>query len=201
MNRKIKFTLSALMLSTIIFACAPATTTADTEATATTTEDARKTTDLSIAYINNDTLITYYNLFIDLRGDYETKATKIQTELQNKSRALERKMVSAQEKVEKGLVTRSEAMQLEQSLQTEQQSLITYRDKVLAELAEEEQVMSNKLRNAIDTYIAKYNETAKYDLILNQNAATNVIMLGNPDLDITQDIIKGLNAEYLPSAK
>ncbi|MFI3267854.1 MAG: OmpH family outer membrane protein [Rikenellaceae bacterium] len=191
-----KLTLSALVFSTVIFACTPATGTVEVQADATESKAAHKTTDLSIAIINNDSLIANYDFYIDLTGEYEVKAEKIQTELQNKSRALERKMVSAQEKVEKGLVTRTEAAQLEQSLQADQQELIAYRDKVVQELSEEEQVMSNKLRNAIDTYLAKYNETAQFDMILNQNAATSITMIYNPDLDITAEIIKGLNEEY-----
>lgn len=199
MNRKIKFAVAAFAVSTMVFSCKPQTATNDVEGAKSEVSESKGgvVSDLKIAYINNDTLINNYEFFVELKTAYESKAEKIQAELQNKSRALERKMVSAQEKVEKGLVTRAEAMQLEQSLQSDQQQLMAYRDKVLAELGEEEQVMFNKLQDAVTTYIDKFNETAKYDLILNQNSTTNTIIIGNPNLDITKEVLEGLNKDYV----
>lgn len=200
MNRKFRLTLTAFVASTLfISACDSATSTTKIEDTATVVEnDVKKTKgNLNIAYINNDSLLSKYEFFIELSGDFEKKTTKVQKELETRGRSLERKMVSAQEKIEKGLVTRADAMKLQQSLQQEQQELIAYRDKVLAELGEEEQVMSNQLYYSVNDYIKKYNEDAKYDLILNQNSATNTIIIGSPDLDITAEVLEGLNKEYI----
>lgn len=61
-------------------------------------------------------------------------------------------------------------------------------------LAEEVAKTQETLIKAIDNYIAKYNETKKYDVILHKDAAAYL----NPALDITQEIIDGLNGQSKP---
>lgn len=56
-------------------------------------------------------------------------------------------------------------------------------------LAEETAKVQETIMKAIENYVAKYNETKKYDVILHKDAATYL----NPALDITDEIIAGLN--------
>jgi Skp family chaperone for outer membrane proteins len=63
----------------------------------------------------------------------------------------------------------------------------------MSELSEEEGVMSRKVIDAIQVYVEKYNVDKKYALIL--NAAT--IIVGTPSMDITSEILNGLNQEYI----
>ena len=48
-------------------------------------------------------------------------------------------------------------------------------------------------------FLKSYNEDKKFDLILSK-AGDNILM-GNKKLDITQDVINGLNKRYKPTAK
>ncbi|HIS33650.1 MAG TPA: OmpH family outer membrane protein [Candidatus Avirikenella pullistercoris] len=155
----------------------------------------------NIVYVNNDTLINGYLLFKELEGKYREKAEKVQSELESRTRSLERKAADYQEKVTKGLVTRAQALEIEQGLQTDQQSLLQYRDQVMTDLAEEEQVMFNNIWHNIIEYLNKYNEEKGYDMILNNNGATNTILVGNPALDITKEVMEGLNKEYTANQK
>lgn len=154
-----------------------------------------------IVYFNMDSLVSNYTMFKDLSADFKVKADKIDKELEQKGRSFETKVKSSQEKIEKGLVTRSEAEQMSQELGQEQQQVIAYRDKMLGEMQEEQTVMQNKIFDAIQTYLKKYNAEKNYALILNTNAMTNTVMIGDPSLDITQELIDGLNAEYVPAKK
>ena len=38
-------------------------------------------------------------------------------------------------------------------------------------------------------------------MIITTSAATNTVIVGNPALDITQDVLTGLNNEYIKSKK
>ena len=51
--------------------------------------------------------------------------------------------------------------------------------------------------DSIKTYVKKYNETHQYALILTTSTTTQVVMEGNVSLDITQDVLAGLNEEYI----
>lgn len=150
----------------------------------------------NIVYINNDSLISGYKLYTELSETLKSKQEKIVAELEGKSKSFESRAISFQEKAQKGLITRAQGMETQQKLEAEQQSLLQYRDKVLAEIQEEETVMFNNIWNNVSEYLKEYNAEKQYDLILNQNSATNCILVGNPALDITKEVLEGLNKKY-----
>ena len=55
----------------------------------------------------------------------------------------------------------------------------------------------NQVMYAIKTYLEEYNKEHNFAAILTTTDATNVVMVGAPALDITQEIVEGLNAEYI----
>ena len=148
-----------------------------------------------IAYVRIDTLINQYNMYIDLRAAYEEKAKKADTELTSKSRSLERQVRDYQEKIQNGLVTRSQAQSIEEDLTRQQQNFIQHRDKVMGEMAEEEQVMLNQIQYSITEFIKDLNKDYQYDLILSTTGSTPILS-GNPALDITSTVLEGLNKKY-----
>lgn len=150
-----------------------------------------------IVFIQIDTLVNQYDMFSDLRSELEGKATVIQNDLNKKSRAFENDVKDFEANIQKGLLTRSQAETQQAALQNRQQELQNYSAQKQMEMQEEESVMINKVMDAIKTYVAKYNKTHQYSLIITTSATTNVIMEGNKGLDITQDILTGLNEEYI----
>lgn len=150
-----------------------------------------------IVYIQIDSLINNYDMFNDLRSELEGKATKIQNDLNKKSRAFENDAKDFEEKLNKGLLTRSQAENMQASLLQRQQELQNYTQQKQMEMAEEETVMLNKVMDAIKTYVKQYNEAHQFALILTTSSSTQVVIEGDPSLDITQDVLKGLNEEYI----
>ncbi|MEG2121658.1 MAG: OmpH family outer membrane protein, partial [Rikenellaceae bacterium] len=78
----------------------------------------------------------------------------------------------------------------------EEQSLMNYGRNMEATLQEEQGVLMNKVSFAVKEYITKFNNAKKYSLILNTNAMTSVVIAGDPALDITNEVVDGLNKEY-----
>ena len=150
-----------------------------------------------IVYINTDSLIYGYNMYKDLSSEFQLKAEKIQKELNMKASIFETQYKSFQNKVEKGLVTRSQAQQLEQDLQKEQQVLVGYRDEKMKDLQEQEAVMTNNISENVRLYINKFNATKKYKMIISTSISTNVVVAADPSLDVTTEVLTGLNAEYV----
>ena len=150
-----------------------------------------------VVYIQIDSLINKYDMFNDLRSELESKATKIQNDLNKKSRAFENDAKNFEEKLNKGLLTRSQAETMRASLMQRQQELQNYTQQKQMEMAEEETVMINTVMDAIKTYVKEYNKSHQFALILTTSATTQVVMEGNPALDITKDILTGLNEEYI----
>jgi outer membrane protein len=147
-----------------------------------------------IAYIRLDSIIQKYDYYHDLKRDFEQKAKKKEDEFRSKMNALQTDAKTFQEQYNKMLLTNSEAEEQRQRLEQRDNDLreVEY-PKMMSELREEETVMSRKVLDAIQVYVEKYNVEKKYSLIL--NAAT--VMVGTPSMDITSEILSGLNREYI----
>ena len=161
--------------------------------TATTTEAVAG----DIVYLRLDTLMMQYDMYSDLQSAFEAKAQTIESDLNKKGRKLESDIKNFENQINKGLLTRSAAEQQNASLQQRQVNLQNEAAQKQQELAEESQVLLNQVMFAIQTYLEEYNKDHNFAAILSTTAATNVVMVGAPALDITQEIVEGLNAEYI----
>ena len=150
-----------------------------------------------IVYINLDTLVNQYDMYNDLRTELESKVSAIENDLNKKGRALENDMKSFQEKMQKGLLTRSQMETMQNDLMARDQELRNLSQQKQMELAEEESVMYNRVMDAIRTYVDNYNKDKQFSLILTTTAATNSIISGDQGLNITTEVINGLNQEYI----
>lgn len=157
------------------------------------------TTELSAnftaAWVNVDTVLNRYDMYFDMRKELEVNSRKLEAELNSKSRTFEKEAMDFQDKVQKGLVTRSEAQQLQTTLANKEQELYRLRDEMRMQLAEEEQVKLRKIQNSITEFLKEYNEDKGYHIILSSTFG-GPMLYGHPSLDITADVVKGLNAKY-----
>ena len=150
-----------------------------------------------IVFIRLDTLMMQYDMYSDLQSAFEAKAQNADTELNKKARKLESDIKNFENQIQKGLLTRSAAEQQNTSLQQRQANLQNEAAQKQQELAEESQVLMNQVMYAIQSYLEEYNKEHNFAAILTTTAASNVVMVGAPALDITQEIVDGLNAEYI----
>ena len=134
-------------------------------------------------------------MYLDLRGDYEVKAKKVENELTSKGRSLEKDVRDYQDKAQKGLMTRSQMAETEEKLQKQQQTFMQHRDTAMQEMAEEEQVMLNQIHYSIVEYLKEFNKDYRYGMIISTTAA-GPILNADPMLDITSVVLKGLNEKY-----
>ena len=160
-----------------------------------------ETSNGGIVYIRLDSVINAYDMYNDLRITLEGKVSSIENEINKKGRALENDIKSFQEKMGKGLLTRSQAETMSEELQRRQQELQLYSQQKQMEIAEEENVMINQVMNEIRLFVASYNSQNNYSLILTTTEATNTVISGESALDISKDIIEGLNKEYVANKK
>ena len=147
------------------------------------------------AWVNVDTVLNSYDMYFDMRKELEVNSRKLEAELNAKSRTFEKEAMDFQDKVQKGLVTRSEAQQLQTTLANKEQELYRLREEMRMQLAEEEQVKLRKIQNSITEFLKEYNEDKGYHIILSSTFG-GPMLYGHPALDITNDVVKGLNTKY-----
>ena len=149
-----------------------------------------------IVYVDLDRILMEYDMANDLRSVVETKVQNIQAEVNRRGQKLEKEVASYQEKIQKGLMTRSVAEAQGQKLQEQEIDFNNYAAQKQQEINEEQVVMMNQLGDAIQTFINKYNEEKQYAMILTNSGGAPVIT-ADPALDITEAVLAGLNEEYI----
>ena len=156
---------------------------------------------MKIAFVEIDSLLTKYNFWNDLTEQMIKKEENTRTTLNEKGKKLEKEAAEFQRKYENnGFISPERAQQENQRLQKQQQELEALQQKLMNDLAAENQKNSLELRDSINSFLKVYNQTKGYDLIISNTAFDN-LLYGNPAYNITNEIVEGLNARYNPSIK
>ena len=144
-------------------------------------------------YVDLDTILSRYNLAKDyneamlrLQNNAESQMKQHQTKIQNFATSIQNKMQN------NGYLSEASYKQDEQkyvSMQSDAQRSMQNLQNNIAQAADQAQKCIN---GSINAFIKEYNKTRGYDAILFK-AATLYI---NPELDITNEVVEGLNARY-----
>jgi outer membrane protein len=153
-----------------------------------------------IAFINLDTVIYKFDMFFDRREDLMVKQKKAEAELNSKGTQYEKNAKDYQDKVNKGLITRATAAEMEQALYQQQQELVTLRDKLQSNLLEEEQVMNRQIIEYITSYLEENKSEYNYQYIFGKSFGS-VVLYGDPGHDITGKVLDELNKKYQAEKK
>ncbi|MBP9990199.1 MAG: OmpH family outer membrane protein [Bacteroidales bacterium] len=150
---------------------------------------------LKIAYIDSDSILAHYQYAKDMEADllkyknakeksYTQQMNQFQTDYQNYLKTGATLSLSQQQAKEAELKQRAE-------------KLSTLEQDLMAQIAERQVSENTKLLNAIFGFVKEYNEAnQKFDVILRKTFDNSPTMYMNPGMDITQEIIDGLNEEY-----
>ena len=194
--KRIASLLSAALVAGLFFSACKnvSTTTAAPDTKADTTAAAG-----SIVFFNIDKVVESYDMANDLRSVVETKVSGIQAEIDRRGNKLQKDANDFQNKMDKGLLTTSVANAQYQKLQQQQNEYQQYVVRKQQEMQEEQQVMLNQIMNAIAEFVQAYNVEKQYALILTTSGdiLPAPVVTGSAKLDITQEILDGLNAEYV----
>lgn len=150
---------------------------------------------VKVAYINTDTLMAKYQYAKDLEKELQTFQANKETSYQRQAEQL---LKEEQEYLKTGAnMTLSQQKAKEEEFQRReaelQQLQITYAQQIQDKTLKE----SEKMTNAVYAFIREYNEAnQKFDIILSKSFSNTPILYGNPGMDITNEIIEGLNKEY-----
>lgn len=156
---------------------------------------------MKIAYVEIDSLLTKYRYWNDLNEMMIQKEENIRTTLNEKAKELDQEMREFQRKLENnGFASRERAEQENLRISQKQRDLQQLQEKLYADLQAENQKNSLQLRDSINSFLKVYNQKKGYSLIISNTQLDN-LLFADKSLDITQEIVDGLNARYTPSTK
>jgi outer membrane protein len=150
-------------------------------------------TDLKIAYINSDTVLKYYEYLDVNRKVLEGKTQKLEQEFRNRAQGLQNEIANYQRTVNN--LTLSQVKALEEDLGKKQQNLQLYQQSLGQQLAEEEAKLNRELYDRITAYLKIYGKDNDLQVVFKYDPSSDVLY-GGESLDITEDVVKGLNESY-----
>lgn len=149
--------------------------------------------DLSIAYINSDSVLKHYEFLKDNQVVIEAKTKKMDSDYRNRAQSLQNEITAYQRNVSN--LTIGQARALEEDLTKKQQNLQMYQQSLSQELMNEESKLNKELYDRITTYLKKYGQENGLQVVLKFDPTSDVLY-GVEALDITNIVVKGLNDEY-----
>ncbi|SIQ96961.1 periplasmic chaperone for outer membrane proteins Skp [Pontibacter lucknowensis] len=170
------------------------------QATVTSTTSANSSDTLAtaavadIVYINSDSLLSNYEYFKDARTRFQSKTQKAEKDLQAKAAAFEKDVQNYQRTG--GNMTVEQRASTEQKLSQRQQQLQQQSQTTGNQLATEEAEEMKKIYDRVEAYLQKLSQERGYKMVLTYSRGQSAILYGDNSLDITQEVLAGLNSEY-----
>ena len=149
---------------------------------------------IKLAYVEVDSIMTRYQFATEYAAVLKKKMETIQSTLNNKGLALQKDVADFQNKIQQGSITQEQATAMQSALQKKQAQLQNLQESLTAQYQEMQDTYNKSLHDSIQHFLASFNQSYKYDLIISKSGDN--ILLGNSKMDITDEVIKGLNKRY-----
>ena len=195
MKKNLLKTMSLAAVATLALAsCNQSNPQADAQAEAKQTAP----TELKIAYVEVDSIMTQCKFCKDYSLILQKKGQNIQNTLAAKQQQLQAAAANFQQKVQQNAYTREQAEGIQAGLQKQSNDLQALDQRLSNEFQVETAKYNNALRDSIQHFLAAYNKDKKYSLILSK--AGDNLLYADKAYDITNEVIAGLNKAYKPTA-
>lgn len=150
---------------------------------------------LKIVYVNLDTIMYRYEFALDINKEMISKEARISATLDGKRKKLEEEIADFEYRCNaKLLATEEQFIEERDKIIKKEQEFVKQRDELYMQLESENMARSKELRDSINSYILEHNQTKGYDFILTKIGDN--ILYANSTLDITMEIVEGLNKRY-----
>jgi outer membrane protein len=149
--------------------------------------------DLKIAYINADTVLKHYDYFKVNTQQMEAKTEKLRQDFGNRAQGLQAEINAYQRGVNS--MTIGQVKATEENLAKKQQNLQLYQQSLEQQMMQEQATLNKQLYDRITAFLKTYSAEKGLQVVLKYDPTSDVLY-GGTALDISQDVIKGLNDSY-----
>ncbi len=153
--------------------------------------------ELKIAYVEVDSIMSQYKFATESQEDLQQKAQNIQNTLSTRQQTLEAAAAKLQQDYQNNALTQEQAMSRQEAIQRQGNDLQALNQRLSNEFQAETEKFNEALSDSIQHYLAVYNKDKKYSMILSKMGDN--ILFADKALDITEEVIAGLNKAYKPA--
>jgi outer membrane protein len=152
-----------------------------------------------IAYVDIDTLEANYEFLKNKKSEFTKRQQGMKAELERSAQQMQNDVANLQRKAQSGAMTEAEMKSAEKRVMQMQQSLQAREQALTQQLMDEQEQFNKDLQTRLDKFLEEYNKDKRYDYILSYSRSGS-ILYADKSLDITADVIKGMN-EMSPDIK
>lgn len=152
-------------------------------------------------YVNLDILNEKYQFLQDLSATAQSEQHALETKYRTKAEKLQNDYNAFQQKAQQGLLS-------ENQISSEQEALAKRKEELdqlemqSQSLMEKIQARNDEANTNLRDYIKEYNKKSNYNYVFAYSKApASQILLVNDSLDITDEILEGLNNQYKATKK
>ena len=150
--------------------------------------------DSKIAYVNTDSINEHYQYIADFTKVIRNKKASLEAQMQSMTAKFQQEYEAFQQSAQAGVAPQSELQKQQVSLERQQQELAN-KELQMQNLGVELEEKNMELNKSVKDYLQKINN-GRFDYILSYSDLMPTILLTNPKLDITTEVLKGINEEY-----
>ena len=145
---------------------------------------------VKVAYVNQDTLLKYYDYVKINREKLEKLQKTLGDQLGARQSSLQREVQAYQAGANN--LTIGQARALEEDLQKKGQNLQLYEQSLQQQMADETNRIAQELYTKLTDYLKTYSKERGIAVVVKYDRESDVLYAGD-SLDISKDVIKGLN--------
>lgn len=160
----------------------------------TITSSSTNLADAKIAYVNTDSINEHYAYIADFTKVIRNKKAVLESQMQTMTAKFQQEYEAFQQSAQAGIAPQAELQKQQASLERQQQELAN-KELQMQNLGIELEEKNMELNKNVKDFLQKFNN-GKFDYILSYSDLVPTILLTNPKLDITTQVLKGLNDEY-----
>ncbi|WKZ61460.1 MAG: OmpH family outer membrane protein [Cyclobacteriaceae bacterium] len=149
--------------------------------------------ELKVAYINSDSVMEKYDYLKARVEVLEAKKNKVEQDYLNRAESLQKEFQAYQRNINN--MTVGQVRAVEEDLGKKQQNLQLYEQSATQELMNDQAKLNKELYDRITAFLSKYGKEKGLHIVLKLDTSSDVLY-GVEALDITADVVAGLNAEY-----
>lgn len=149
---------------------------------------------MTVATVNTDTLFARYKMVEDVTAELEKTEKKLQADLQKQAQDFQ---TEYENYLKVGAtMTLSEQRKKEEYLTQKQQNLEQLSGRYETQLVTLRLQRMEEVQNAVFEFIERYNAAhGQYTFVIS-NARTSGVLYSPANIDITEEVLAGMNAEY-----
>ena len=144
--------------------------------------------------MNTDSINEHYQYIADFTKVIRNKKASLESQMQSMTAKFQSEYEAFQQSAQAGVAPQSELQKQQASLERQQQELAN-KELQMQNLGIELEEKNMELNKSVKDYLQKINN-GRFDYILSYSDLMPTILLTNPKLDITTEVLKGINEEY-----